>query len=62
MQTHFEVLEAGLASSSKFELVNLTTLKPRRDKGLLIISRPPIINLVTPNPILVIDLSTPKLD
>jgi hypothetical protein len=48
--------------SQALELVNLTTLEPRHDEGLLIISRPPIIDLVTPNPILVVDLSTPNLD
>jgi hypothetical protein len=34
--------------------------EPRHDEGLLIISCPLIINLVTPNPILVVNLSTPK--
>jgi hypothetical protein len=62
MQTRFEVLETGSALSSKFELVDLTTPEPRRDEGSLIISRPPIIDLVTPNLILVVDLSTPELD
>jgi hypothetical protein len=57
MQTRFEVLEAGSASSSKFELVDLTTPEPRRDEGSSIISRPPIIDLVTPDPIPVVDLS-----
>ena len=55
-------LEKHQASRSKFELVDLTTLELRRDEGSSITSRPPIIDLVTPNPIPVIDLSTPKLD
>jgi hypothetical protein len=62
MQTRFKVLEAGSASSSKFELVDLTTLEPRRDEGSSIISRPLIIDLVTLDPIPVVDLSTPKPD
>jgi hypothetical protein len=64
MRTRFHVLEAenrtvvemaGSASRSKFELVNLkvTTPEPRHDEGSLIISSPPIIDLVTPEPVLV---------
>jgi hypothetical protein len=60
MQTRFQVLEAGSASRSKFELVDLTTPEPRRDEGSSIISSPPIIDLVTPEPVLVVDLSTPE--
>jgi hypothetical protein len=51
-----------LLHSRALELVDLTTLEPRCDQGLLIISCPPIIDLVTPDPILVVDLSTPELD
>jgi hypothetical protein len=50
------------ASCSKFELVDLTTPEPRRDQGLSNISSPPIIDLVTPEPAPVVDLSTPKPD
>ena len=53
---------AGPASRSKFELVDLTTPEPRRDQGLSNISSPPIIDLVTPEPALVVDLSTPEPD
>jgi hypothetical protein len=60
MQTHFQVLEAGSASRSKFELVDLTTPEPRRNEGSSIISSPPIIDLVTPEPVLVVDPSTPE--
>jgi len=42
------------------ELVDLTTPEPRRDQGSSNISSPPIIDLVTPEPALVVDLSTPK--
>jgi len=62
MRTRFEVLEAGSASRSKFELVDLTMPEPRRDEGSSIISRPPIIDLVTPEPVPVVDLSTPEPD
>ena len=50
------------ASCSKFELVDLTTPEPRRDQGLSNISNPPIIDLVTLEPALVVDLSTPEPD
>ena len=60
MRTRFEVLKAGSASRSKFELVDLTTPEPRRDEGSSIISRPPIIYLVTPEPVPVVDLRTPE--
>jgi hypothetical protein len=53
---------AALASRSKFELVDLTTPEPRSDQGSSNISSPPIIDLVTPEPALVVDLSTPKPD
>jgi hypothetical protein len=53
---------ASLASCLKFELVDLTTPKPRHNQGLLNTSNPPIIDLVTPKPALVVDLSTPKLE
>jgi hypothetical protein len=53
---------AGPASRSKFELVDLTTPEPRRDQGSSNISSPPIIDLVTPGPALVVDPSTPELD
>ena len=64
MQTRFakNCIIAGLALCSKFELVNLTTLKPRRDQGLLNISSPPIIDLVMLELALVVDLSTLELD
>jgi hypothetical protein len=55
-------LEKHQASRSKFELVDLTTPEPRRDEGSSIISRPPIIDLVTPEPVPVVDLSTPNPD
>jgi len=48
--------------SRALELVDLTTPEPRCDQGSSIISRPPIIDLVTPDPILVVDLSTPEPD
>jgi hypothetical protein len=50
------------ASRSKFELIDLTTPRPRRDQGSSNISSPPIIDLVTPEPALVVDLRTPELD
>jgi hypothetical protein len=56
------LLEKHQASCLKFELVDLTTPEPRCDEGLLIISRPPIIDLVTPEPVLVVDLSTLEPD
>jgi hypothetical protein len=60
---HSRALQYSLSnSSSKFELVDLTTPEPRRDEGSSIISRPPIIDLVTPDPIPVVDLSTPEPD
>ena len=55
-------LEKHQASRSKFELVDLTTPEPRCDEGLSIISRPPIIDLVTPEPVPAVDLSTPEPD
>jgi hypothetical protein len=55
-------LEKHQASRSKFELVDLTTPEPRHDEGSSIISRPPIIDLVTPEPVPVVDLSTPEPD
>ena len=67
MQTRFHDqktenrIMARPASCSKFELVDLTTPEPRHDQGLSNISSPPIIDLVTPKPVLVVDLSTPKL-
>jgi hypothetical protein len=48
---------AGLASRSKFELVDLTT--PEQD---LPTTTNPLIDLVTPKPVPVVNLSTPKLD
>jgi hypothetical protein len=48
---------AGLASRSKFELVDLTT--PEQD--LPTTTNPPI-DLVTPEPVPVVDLSTPEPD
>jgi hypothetical protein len=52
---------AGSASCSKFELVDLSTLEPRHGEGSSEISSP-IIDLVTPAPILVVNLSTPEPD
>jgi len=52
---------AGSASRSKFELVDLSTPEPRHGEGSSNISSP-IIDLVTPAPILVVDLSTPEPD
>jgi hypothetical protein len=49
MQTRFQVLEAGSASRSKFELVDLTTPEPRRDKGSSIISSPPHMDSISPS-------------
>lgn len=49
---------AGPASRSRFELIDLTTPEPRRDQGSLNISSPLIIDLVTPEPALALDLST----
>jgi hypothetical protein len=69
MQTRFDVLEAenriamemaSLASRSNLEFVDLTTPESRRDEGLSSTSSPPIIGLVTPEPVLVVDLSTPE--
>jgi hypothetical protein len=56
------LVEKHQASQSKFELVDLTTPEPRCDKGLSIISHPSIIDLVTPKPVPVVDLSTPEPD
>ena len=41
---------ASLALRLKLEFVDLTTPELIHDKGLLNISSPPIINLVTPKP------------
>jgi hypothetical protein len=66
MQTRFDGqkaenhIMADLASCSKFELVDLTTPEPRYDQDSLNISNPPTTNLVTPEPTLVVDLSTPE--
>jgi hypothetical protein len=66
MQTRFHDqktenrIMARPASCSKFELVDLSTPEPRRDQGLSNISSPPIIDLVTPEPVLVVDLSPPE--
>jgi hypothetical protein len=62
MQTRFQVLETGSVLRLKFRFVNLTTPEPRCNEGSSIISNPPIIDLVTPEPVLVVDLSTPELD
>ena len=68
MQTRFHDqkaenrIMAALASRSKFELVDLTTPEPRHDQGSSNISSPPIIDLVTPEPALVVNLSTPEPD
>jgi hypothetical protein len=59
MQTRFQGLEVGLALS-EVELVNLTTPEPMHNNGLPNVSTPSIIDLVTPKPVLVIDLSTPE--
>jgi hypothetical protein len=61
MRTRFQGLEVGSASS-KVELVDLTTPEPTHDDGSSNVSTPPIIDLVTPEPVLVVDLSTPKPD
>jgi hypothetical protein len=59
MQTRFQGLEEGLASS-KVELVDLTTPEPTHNDCLSNVSTPPIIDLVTPKPVQVIDLRTPE--
>jgi hypothetical protein len=59
MRTRFQDLKVGSASS-KVKLVDLTTPEPMHDNSLLNVSTPPIINLVTPEPVLVVNLSTPK--
>jgi hypothetical protein len=56
------LLEKHQALRSKFELIDLITPKPRHDEGSSIISCPLIIDLVTPKPVLVVNLSTPEPD
>jgi hypothetical protein len=63
MQTRFAQEEQlALQAHSKFELVDLTTPKPTHNDSLLDVSTPSIINLATPKPVLIVDLSTPKLE
>jgi len=59
MQTRFHGREQQAQQAHlKFEFVNLTTPEPRQDQGLPNISSPPVINLVTLEPVLVVDLGT----
>jgi hypothetical protein len=60
MRTHFQGLEVGLASL-KVELVDLTMPEPTHDDCLSNVSTPPIIDLVMPEPVPVVDFRTPKL-
>jgi hypothetical protein len=61
MQTRFAQEEKQAPQAHlKFELVDLTTPKPTHDDGSSNVSNPSIIDLVTPKPVPIVDLRTPK--